>query len=141
LSDQKIYPVSVVGTISRKNEDVKITEFIKNADGSVSSVITVTNDTISTEFITKKSLNKAVRKNEIKVTRYSFEDKGSIQNFVTNKGEKISKFNNVFSFYNYTRPMMIFTGLGILALLFAFLLKAEDKKKGYGLELPNIKSS
>jgi hypothetical protein len=35
--------------------------------------------------------------------------------------------------------MMIFTGLGVLALLFAFLLKAEDKKKGYGLELPNIK--
>jgi hypothetical protein len=35
--------------------------------------------------------------------------------------------------------MMIFTALGVLALLFAFLLKAEDKKKGYGLELPNIK--
>jgi MFS family permease len=41
--------------------------------------------------------------------------------------------------YNYTLPMIIFTGFGILALLFAFLLKAEDKKKGYGLELPNIK--
>jgi predicted MFS family arabinose efflux permease len=41
--------------------------------------------------------------------------------------------------YNYTIPMMIFTGFGLLALIFAFLLKAEDKKKGYGLELPNIK--
>jgi MFS family permease len=41
--------------------------------------------------------------------------------------------------YNYTVPMMIFTSLGVLALLFAFLLKAEDKKKGYGLEQPNIK--
>lgn len=41
--------------------------------------------------------------------------------------------------YNYTLPMIIFTSLGLLALLFAFLLKAEDKKKGYGLELPNIK--
>jgi MFS family permease len=40
--------------------------------------------------------------------------------------------------YNYTIPMMIFTSLGLLALIFAFLLKAEDKKKGYGLELPNI---
>ena len=40
--------------------------------------------------------------------------------------------------YDYTIPMMIFTGFGILALVFAFLLKAEDKKKGYGLELPNI---
>ena len=41
--------------------------------------------------------------------------------------------------YNYTIPMMIFTTFGILALVFAFLLKREDKKKGYGLELPNIK--
>ncbi len=41
--------------------------------------------------------------------------------------------------YNYTLPMMIFAGFGVLALVFALLLKAEDKKKGYGLELPNIK--
>jgi nitrate/nitrite transporter NarK len=41
--------------------------------------------------------------------------------------------------YNYTLPMIIFTGFGVLALIFALLLKAEDKKKGYGLELPNIK--
>jgi MFS family permease len=40
--------------------------------------------------------------------------------------------------YNYTIPMLIFMSLGILALVFAFLLKAEDKKKGYGLQLPNI---
>jgi nitrate/nitrite transporter NarK len=41
--------------------------------------------------------------------------------------------------YNYTLPMVIFTGFGVLALIFALLLKAEDKKKSYGLELPNIK--
>lgn len=40
--------------------------------------------------------------------------------------------------YDYTLPMLIFTGFGLLALVFAFLLKAEDKKKGYGLESPNI---
>ena len=40
--------------------------------------------------------------------------------------------------YDYTNPMLIFTGLGILALIVAFMLKAEDKKKGYGLQLPNI---
>lgn len=39
--------------------------------------------------------------------------------------------------YNYTIPMMIFTGFGLLAILFGFLLKIEDKKKGYGLEKPN----
>ena len=41
--------------------------------------------------------------------------------------------------YNYTLPMIIFTCFGLLALVFALLLKAEDKKKQYGLELPNIK--
>jgi MFS family permease len=40
--------------------------------------------------------------------------------------------------YNYTLPMMIFMLFGVLGLVFAYLLKAEDKKKGYGLELPNI---
>jgi predicted MFS family arabinose efflux permease len=41
--------------------------------------------------------------------------------------------------YNYIFDLVMFTTLSILSLLFAFLLKAEDKKKGYGLELPNIK--
>ena len=41
--------------------------------------------------------------------------------------------------YNYTAPMLVFVGLGVLALLFALYLKADDRKSGYGLELPNIK--
>ena len=41
--------------------------------------------------------------------------------------------------YDYTLPMVIFTAFGVLALVFALLLKAEDKKKGYGLEEANIK--
>lgn len=40
--------------------------------------------------------------------------------------------------YDYTNPMLIFAGLGLLAIVVAILLKREDKKKGYGLELPNI---
>jgi nitrate/nitrite transporter NarK len=40
--------------------------------------------------------------------------------------------------YNYTLPMLIFTSFGVLALVFSLLLRAEDKKKGYGLQLPNI---
>jgi predicted MFS family arabinose efflux permease len=38
--------------------------------------------------------------------------------------------------YNYTLPMIIFTLLGLLSVLFAYLLKREDKLKGFGLELP-----
>ena len=36
--------------------------------------------------------------------------------------------------YNYFFDLVMFTSLSVLSLLFAFLLKAEDKKKGYGLE-------
>ena len=45
-----------------------------------------------------------------------------------------------FIHYDYTIPMIIFAGFGILALLFAIYLKGLDKKKHFGLELPNIKS-
>ncbi len=40
--------------------------------------------------------------------------------------------------YDYYYDMMIFLSLSILSLLFAFLLRIEDRKKGYGLEMPNI---
>jgi phosphotransferase system glucose/maltose/N-acetylglucosamine-specific IIC component len=40
--------------------------------------------------------------------------------------------------YDYTLPMMIFAATGLLAIIVALMLKAEDKKKGYGLEMPNI---
>ena len=40
--------------------------------------------------------------------------------------------------YDYTIPMLIFTGFGVLALVISLLLKREDRIKGYGLELPNI---
>jgi predicted MFS family arabinose efflux permease len=41
--------------------------------------------------------------------------------------------------YDYTVPMLIFTSLGILALVFSILLKADDREKGYGLEMPNFR--
>ncbi len=40
--------------------------------------------------------------------------------------------------YDYYYDMMIFLALSLLSLLFAFLLRIEDRKKGYGLEMPNI---
>ena len=40
--------------------------------------------------------------------------------------------------YDYFYDMLIFVGLSVSSLVFAFLLKIEDKRKGYGLELPNI---
>ena len=38
--------------------------------------------------------------------------------------------------YDYTLPMIIFVCFGVLAIVFALLLKGEDKRKDYGLEKP-----
>ena len=40
--------------------------------------------------------------------------------------------------YNYTHPLLMLACLGVAALIFGFLLKIVDRKKGLGLELPNI---
>jgi len=41
--------------------------------------------------------------------------------------------------YNYTVPMLVFSSLGVAAIFLGFMLRIEDRKKGYGLELPNKK--
>lgn len=59
-------------------------------------------------------------------------DKYCITGTITNDaGKEINQ-------YDYTLPMMIFAATGLLAIIVALMLKAEDKKKGYGLEMPNI---
>jgi hypothetical protein len=49
------------------------------------------------------------------------------------------KAGNPQATYHYTVPMLVFAGLGACAIAFAFLLKHEDRRKQYGLELPNKK--
>ncbi len=41
--------------------------------------------------------------------------------------------------YSYTNPLIMLACLGIAALILGFVLKIVDRKKGLGLELPNIK--
>ena len=41
--------------------------------------------------------------------------------------------------YDYTAPLVMLACLGVAALLLGFVLKVVDKKKGLGLEEPNIK--
>lgn len=53
---------------------------------------------------------------------------------------KVMNPDGTLSHYDYTIPMLIFAATGLLAIVIAFMLKAEDKKKQYGLELPNIQS-
>ena len=56
---------------------------------------------------------------------------GTINKMVDGKEQIITQ-------YNYTIPMLIFACFGVLAIIFAYLLKAEDRKMGYGLEKPNM---
>ncbi|HAH25363.1 MAG TPA: oxalate:formate antiporter [Prolixibacteraceae bacterium] len=56
---------------------------------------------------------------------------GTINKVVDGKDQVITQ-------YNYMIPMLIFACFGVLAIVFAYLLRAEDRKMGYGLEKPNI---
>jgi predicted MFS family arabinose efflux permease len=58
--------------------------------------------------------------------------------WVLDKYCKVLAEDGTFLYYDYTRPMLIFASFGVLAVFVAFMLKAEDKAKGYGLEKPNI---
>jgi MFS family permease len=42
--------------------------------------------------------------------------------------------------YDYTNPLLMLAFLGLAALILGFILKIIDKKKGIGLEEPNIKA-
>jgi len=57
----------------------------------------------------------------------------------TNPGVAEAKNAGEMVNYDYQSTWTIFVGLTILALLTSLWLKAEDKRKGYGLEKPNIK--
>lgn len=41
--------------------------------------------------------------------------------------------------YNYTVPELIFASFGVLAIILSLVLRVVDRKKGYGLEIPNKK--
>ena len=42
--------------------------------------------------------------------------------------------------FNYTAPLVMLACLGVAALVLGLILKVVDRRKGLGLELPNIKS-
>jgi len=56
---------------------------------------------------------------------------------ITNPGVTAEMASAGTATYNYTMPILMLVGLGILGIIFALLLKAFDKKAGHGLELPN----
>ncbi len=52
--------------------------------------------------------------------------------------ERINQLREIgeISPYDYTIPILMLVGLGIISVYLAFLLKKSDKRQGYGIELP-----
>lgn len=44
---------------------------------------------------------------------------------------------DITAIYNYTAPMLMFAGLGLLAIVLGYLLRVEDRRKQYGLDAAN----
>jgi MFS family permease len=55
----------------------------------------------------------------------------------TNPGVSPEDVSTGIATYNYTWAILMLAVLGVLGLIFAFLLKREDKKSGYGIDLPS----
>ena len=68
-----------------------------------------------------------------------FREQGVPASEITDKVQALRTSGEI-PMFDYSSTWLIFVGLTIAALIFGFLLKAEDKKKGYGLEMPNIQN-
>ena len=56
---------------------------------------------------------------------------------LTNPDVTLKMIEEGTAYYNYTTTLVMLAFLGVLGLIFALLLKREDKVSGYGLELPS----
>ncbi len=70
-------------------------------------------------------------------TRQSLEAQGMNSIEISNTMQKMQQVTHEIPAFDYTTPILMLVGLGVLAIILAFLLKKADKKQGYGLELPS----
>lgn len=134
IINNEIVELNEPGMVTRIDSTFVVDHFEYDENKNVVAVVTTFNETIDKDLIPDNRFSDEIN---FKMPIFSVDDK-VVDGFITDKGVTVSKYSNVTSYYNYTNPMLIFTAFGVLALLFAFLLKIEDKKKGYGLEKPNI---
>lgn len=67
----------------------------------------------------------------------TFREQGVPANEISDKVQALREAGEI-PIFDYSQTWLVFVGLTLAATVFAFLLKAEDKRKGYGLEKPNI---
>ncbi len=69
--------------------------------------------------------------------RNSLEQQGLSNIEISEKVQHMQFITHEIPAFNYTTPILMLAGLGVLAMFLAFMLKRADKKQGYGLELPS----
>ena len=87
-------------------------------------------DSTNPELVSQLDTAKAAADQAVKSGAISFEEG---QKQISEISEQIAVQ------YDYTWPLVMLACLGVAALLLGFVLKSVDKKKGLGLEEPNIK--
>jgi MFS family permease len=74
---------------------------------------------------------------EIESVRQGLEAQGMTSLQVSEKLQEMQFVTHEIPAFNYTNPILMLVGLGVLAMFLAFMLKRSDVKQGYGLELPS----
>jgi len=74
---------------------------------------------------------------QIESTRQMLESQGLSKLEISNILQEMQIVSGEIPSFNYTIPILMLVGLGVIALFLAFMLKKADVKQGYGLELPS----
>ena len=73
---------------------------------------------------------------QIQTTRQSLLDQGFGLGEVSQKIDELRMTGEI-PMYNYTIPILMLVGLGVISIFLAFQLKRADRRQEYGLELPS----
>jgi len=73
---------------------------------------------------------------EIEAARSSLEAQGLSRMEISVRLQEMQQSLEI-SPFDYTTPILMLVGLGVVALFLAFMLKRADKQQGYGLEFPS----
>lgn len=73
----------------------------------------------------------------IEETRAGLEAQGLSSVEISAKLQDMQFITREIPAFNYTTPILMLVGLGVVAMFLAFMLRRADKKQGYGLELPS----
>lgn len=74
---------------------------------------------------------------QIESTRSTLEAQGLSNLEISNILQKKQIVTGEIPPFDYTVPILMLVGLGVIAIFLAFMLKKADQKQGYGLELPS----